>query len=72
MEATVNYEALGFGICFIILFFAWLVYLDSKKPTYEIRFIEGWFVIRYVKNGMHVKRFKTSEEAIEWYNENCI
>lgn len=72
MEETVNYEALGFLICFIILFFAWLVYLDNKKPTYEIRFIEGWFVIRYVKNGTHLKRFKTNEESIEWYNENCI
>lgn len=72
MENSVNYEALGFGICFIILFFAWLVYLDSKKQTYEIRFIEGWFVIRHRVKKTHLKRFKTSEEAIEWYLENCI
>jgi hypothetical protein len=55
-----------------VLFGSIIIHENLKKPTYEIKYIEGWFVIRYVKNGMHVKRFKTNEEAIEWYNENCI
>lgn len=70
METT-NYEALGFLICFIILFFAWLIYLDGKQPKYEIRFIEGWFVIRDIKSGTHLRRFQFKEDAIEWFNENC-
>ena len=63
---------LASAFLFIVFFFWYLIHLDSKKPTYEIKYIEGWFVIRYVKNGMHVNRFKTNEEATEWYNENCI
>jgi len=70
MEST-NYEALGFFICFIILFFAWLIYLDSRKPKYEIRFIEGWFVIRDIKSGTHMTRFRNQEQAEIWFNENC-
>jgi hypothetical protein len=73
MKTTINYEALGFLICFIILFFAWLVYLDSKKPTYEIKYIHGWFVVVHKKTQEQISpRFPTEKRAIDWYNENCI
>lgn len=63
---------LASAFLFIVFFFWYLIHLDCKKPTYEIRFIEGWFVIRHRVKKTHIKRFKTSEEATEWYNENCI
>jgi hypothetical protein len=55
-----------------VLFGSIIIHENLNKPTYEIRFIEGCFVIRHRVKKTHIKRFKTNEEAIEWYNENCI
>jgi hypothetical protein len=66
------YVGLASMIVFIILFFWWLIHLDNRKPKYEIKYIHGCFVIRDVKTKTHIKRFRTNEDAIDWYNENCI
>ena len=55
-----------------VLFGSIIIHENLNKPTYEIRFIEGWFVIRHRVKKTHLKRFKTNEEAEEWYNENCL
>lgn len=54
-----------------VLFGSIIISENMRKPKYEIRFIEGWFVIRDIKSGTHLRRFQFKEDAIEWYNENC-
>jgi hypothetical protein len=44
----------------------------DRKPKYEIKYLRGWWVIRDVKNKTVFRRFSTNEEAIEWFNDNCL
>jgi hypothetical protein len=45
---------------------------ETKRPKYEIKYLRGWWVIRGVKSKTVFRRFSTNEEAIEWFNENCL
>jgi hypothetical protein len=55
-----------------VLFGSIIIHENLNKPKYEIKYIHGWWVIRDIKTKTHLRRFSTNEEAIEWYNENCI
>ncbi len=44
----------------------------DRKHRYEIKYLRGWWVIRDVKTKTVFRRFSTNEEAIEWFNENCL
>ena len=54
-----------------VLFGSIIISENMRKPKYEIRFIAGWFVIRDIKTGTHMKRFRSQEQAEIWFNENC-
>lgn len=61
-------------IAMVILMFIFLsivVIKADKKPKYEIRYINGWFVIQHSKSKEVVKRFRNQEQAEIWFNENC-
>jgi len=72
MEKVSLYAMIGGLIFFLSVIFAILIYLDSIKLKYEIKYIHGWWVIRDVKTQTHIKRFPTEKRAIEWFNENCL
>jgi len=54
-----------------VLFGSIIINENLNRPKYEIRFIEGWFVIRDIKSGTHITRFRSKEQAEIWFNENC-
>ena len=54
-----------------VLFGSIIISENMRKPKYEIRFIERWFVIRDIKSGTHMTRFRSQEQADIWFNENC-
>jgi hypothetical protein len=61
-------------IATVVLTFAFLtitIIKADRKPRYEIRYINGWFVIQHSKSQEVVKRFRNQEQAEIWFNENC-
>jgi hypothetical protein len=48
-----------------------LIVKYDRKPTYQLRYINGWFVIQHSQTQKHIKRFKSQEQAEIWFNENC-
>lgn len=62
-----------FGITAVLTFaFLSIVIIKADKKTkYEIRYINGWFVIQHSKSQEVVKRFRNQEQAEIWFNENC-
>ena len=67
-----NYLIIAIIIVLLTILFGLMIINENMKPKYEIRFIEGWFIIRDVKTETHLKRFKSQEEAEIWFNENCL
>jgi len=59
-------------IVMLTILFGAIIIAEKLHPKYEIKYLRGWWVIRDVKNKTHIRRFSTNEEAIEWYNENCL
>lgn len=53
------------------LFLSVVIIKADKKPKYEIRYINGWFVIQHSKSQEVIKRFRNQEQAEIWFNENC-
>ena len=61
-------------IAMVILMFTFLsivIIKYDRKPKYEIRYINGWFVIQHSKSKEPIQRFKSQEQAEIWFNENC-
>ena len=61
-------------IAMVILMFTFLsivIIKYDRKPKYEIRYIDGWFVIQHSKSKEPIQRFKSQEQAEIWFNENC-
>lgn len=61
-------------IATVVLTFAFLTVViikADKKPKYEIRYINGWFVIQHSKSKEPIQRFRNQEQAEIWFNENC-
>lgn len=58
-------------IVMLTVLFGSIIISENMRPKYEIRFIEGWFVIRDIKSSTHIKRFRSQEQAEIWFNENC-
>jgi len=48
-----------------------IIKAERAIKGYEIRYIHGWFVIVDKQTDTYLKRFKTLEEAKEYFNENC-
>lgn len=53
------------------LFLTVVIIKADKKPKYEIRYINGWFVVQHSKSQEVIKRFRNQEQAEIWFNENC-
>ena len=53
------------------LFLSVVIIKADKKPKYELRYINGWFVIQHSKSQEVIKRFRNQEQAEIWFNENC-
>lgn len=66
-----NYLIIAIIIVLLTVLFGSIIINENMKPKYEIRFIEGWFVIRDIKSGTHMTRFRSQEQAEIWFNENC-
>lgn len=66
-----NYLIIAIIIVLLTVLFGSIIINENMKPKYEIRFIEGWFVIRDIKTGTHMTRFRSQEQAEIWFNENC-
>jgi hypothetical protein len=62
-----------FGITVVLTFtfLAVIIIKYDRKPKYEIRYINGWFVIQHSQTQKTIKRFKSQEQAEIWFNENC-
>ena len=62
-----------FGITVVatFVFLAVIIIKYDRKPTYELRYINGWFVIQHSQTQKTIKRFKSQEQAEVWFNENC-
>lgn len=61
-------------IAMVILMFTFLTVViikNDKKPKWEIRYINGWFVIQHSKSKEPIQRFRNQEQAEIWFNENC-
>jgi hypothetical protein len=61
-------------IATVVLTFAFLTIVIIKadrKPKWEIRYINGWFVIQHSKSKEPIQRFRNQEQAEIWFNENC-
>jgi hypothetical protein len=59
-------------IVMLTILFGAIIIAEKLNPKYEIKYLRGWWVIRDVKTQTHLRRFSTNEEAIEWFNENCL
>jgi hypothetical protein len=59
-------------VVMLTVLFGAIIIAEKLHPKYEIKYLRSWWVIRDVKTQTHLRRFSTNEEAIEWYNENCI
>jgi hypothetical protein len=53
------------------LFLTVVIIKNDRKPRYEIRYINGWFVIQHSKSKEPIQRFRNQEQAEIWFNENC-
>jgi hypothetical protein len=67
-----NYLIIAIIIVWLTILFGSIIINENIRPKYEIKYLRGWWVIRDVKTKTHIRRFGLKEEAIEWYNENCI
>jgi len=59
----------------VVLAFTFLVIViirADRKPKYEIRYIQGWYVIQHRSTQKYIKKFVTLEDAQDWFNENCL
>lgn len=59
-------------VVLLTVLFGSIIISENMRPKYEIKYIRGWWVIRDIKTQTNLRRFRTNEEAIEWYNENCL
>lgn len=62
-----------FGITVVatFVFLAVTIIKADSKPKWEIRYINGWFVIQHSKSKEPIQRFRNQEQAEIWFNENC-
>ena len=61
----------GITVVTMFIFLSIVVIKYDRKPKYEIRYINGWFVIQHSQTQNYIKRFKSQEQAEIWFNENC-
>ena len=59
-------------IVMLTILFGAIIISEKLHPKYEIKYLRGWWVIRDVKTKTHIRRFSTNEQAIEWFNKNCL
>lgn len=59
-------------VVLLTVLFGSIIISENMRPKYEIKYLRGWWVIRDIKTQTNLTRFRTNEEAIEWYNENCL
>jgi hypothetical protein len=59
------------AIAFVFLALAITIIKADRKPKWEIRYINGWFVIQHSKSKEPIQRFRNQEQAEIWFNENC-
>jgi len=62
-------------IAIVVLLFTFLtivIITNDKKPKYEIKYINGWFVIQHKATQEYIKKFVTLEDAQYWFFNNCI
>jgi hypothetical protein len=61
----------GITVVTMFIFLSIVVIKYDRKPKYEIRYINGWFVIQHSQSQEVIKRFRNQEQAEIWFKENC-